>query len=81
MFNFEPFDPTDEKALFGLMPDGEYDFCVQKANWHTSKTGSQSIKLSVLVFNNDGSSRTLDCYLSPNYKKLLAHFCNAAGPS
>jgi len=80
MFNFDPFDPTDEQALFGLLPDGEYDFLVKTANTHTnSRNGNQSIKLSVQVFAKDGSSKIVDCYLSANYKKLFAHFFRAVG--
>lgn len=80
MYNFEPFDPSDDTQLFDLMKEGEYDFLVKDAKAHINqKNGNQSIKLSVQVYNADGSSRIIDCYLSVNYKKLFAHFFSAVG--
>jgi hypothetical protein len=80
MLNFDPFDPRDELQLFNLIPDGEYDFIVKDSSDHVSKsTGNQSIKLTCAVFDANGMQRIIDCYLSVNYKKLLAHFCSATG--
>lgn len=80
MFNFEPFDPSDDTQLFNLMKDGEYDFCVKHMQYYTSpKNGNQSLKTSIQVFDNDGSSKIIECYLTPNYKKLFAHFFSSVG--
>lgn len=80
MFSFEPFDPTNEKELFGLYEEGDYNFRVMSAAPHTSqKSGNQSIKASIMVFGNDGSSKMIDVYLTPAYKKLFAHFFRSIG--
>ena len=80
MFNFEPFDPTDEKALFGLYDDGDYDFVVKDMVPYTNqKNGKQSLKTSILVFGNDGLAKMIDVYLTPAFKKLFVHFFRSIG--
>jgi len=74
------FNPQSEVDILNLMPDGEYDFVVKSADNHRSmKTGNQSIKLTLSVYDKAGKENTVFCYLSPNYMFLLKHFCDATG--
>lgn len=80
MFDFNPFDPTNESELFDLIPEGEYDFSVINAKTHTNtKNGNRSIKITIQVFDKNGMAKNIDCYLTPNYKKLFAHFFSCVG--
>lgn len=54
---------TDEIAESGLLPDGDYDFEVSKAEEATSKAGNEMLTLDLKVFNGDGSFRTVRDYL------------------
>jgi len=78
MLTFKP--ETEEEILkSNLIPEGFYKVYVSQALFHTSQEGKVSIKLILIVYDKEGKERTIFSYLSPNYKRLLKHFCDATG--
>ena len=74
------FNPLSEVDILNLLPEDEYDFVVKNADNHRSmKTGNQSIKLTLGVYDKAGRENTVFCYLSPNFMFLLKHFCDSVG--
>lgn len=62
-----------------LIPDGEYDFTVAKAEEQKSKAGDPMLKVTLQVFMEDGSARLLDDFimLTPNWAWKLRHFAES----
>ena len=77
---------TEEEALrerFQLMPDGEYDAYVERAESKISKSGNPMIELTLSVFDKNGHSKLIKDYLvaSSHMQWKIIHFCNSAGLS
>lgn len=69
------FTPQTDEEIYNLLPDGEYDGVVVKSEFHVGQTGKHSIKLTISTYNKNGLEKLLFCYLTPNFQKILKHFC------
>jgi hypothetical protein len=73
---------TDEEiATDNLLAAGEYDFEVRGAVDDVSKKGNDMIKLTLAVFDDAGSFRTITDYLLESLAYKLKHACEAVGLS
>ncbi len=80
-------DPKSEEELdiFGLLEDGVYDFEVIKSEDKVSSSGNPMNKVTLKIWEKDGSVRIMSDYLvfSPVAFCLrkIKHFCDAVGIS
>ena len=74
------FTPKSKEELEfeNLLPKGEYDFEVVKAEDAVSKKGNEMIKLNLKVFNGDGFQFVTD-YLMEAMAFKLRHFFETVG--
>lgn len=78
------FTPKSERQIRDalLLPPGEYDFEVVKAEDKVSKTsGNEMIELQLRIFHEDGSPRMVRDYLVSSMELKLNRFCRAVGLS
>lgn len=74
------FEPKTEEQLNNLMPDGQYNFHVSKAEDYVAKTsGDEMIKLTLLVWDHNGRERQITDYLTSKAIYKIKHFCDAVG--
>jgi hypothetical protein len=80
MFKYTPKSDA-ELSSAKLIPDGIYNFEVMSAVHHISKTGNESIKLYLKIWDNDGKERFIYDYLSDSvsFHFKLKHFCMGTG--
>lgn len=80
MYTFQPLT-EEEIDAYSLMPKGEYDFQVVKAERQTSKTGKPMAKLQLLVWDKEGKDHVVFDYLVfstvPLNLRKVKHFCEA----
>lgn len=73
----------EELNLFGLLPDGTYDFEVYKSEKNVSASGNDMAKLYLKVWTPDGSVKILNDFLvfsDSNYCiRKIRHFCETTG--
>lgn len=71
----------DQETSQRILPDGEYDFEVLKAEPQTSQAGNEMLKLMVRVFDGNGNKIQLFDYLVASDKAAwkIAQFCKATG--
>lgn len=62
-----------------LLPAGEYDFEVIKAEDKVSRNGNEMIKVELAVFRPNGSRQYVYDYLMEKMAFKLRHFCYAVG--
>lgn len=75
-------EQADAGGNFEPWPIGDYDFEVHDAADDVSKaSGREQIKLTLYVFNDEGSKRTVFDYLGSDEKSQwkVRHFCAAVG--
>lgn len=75
------FTPKSESELQQslLLEAGLYPFQVMHAEDAISKSGNEMIKLTLKVWNKDGSERVIYDYLLEAMAFKLRHFCASAG--
>lgn len=79
-FNFTP--KTDEElALMSVLPDGDYEFSVKKAEDKVSKSGNPMIELYLEIYGADGGSRFVNDWLVSTDKMTwkIKRFCASVG--
>lgn len=75
------FNPTDPKEFAQLLPEGDYNFEVKKAEEGIGKqSGEPYLKLSLVIFHGDREVSITD-FLSfgPKSHKKLWGFCQSTG--
>ncbi|MDE2104453.1 MAG: hypothetical protein KGL39_44875 [Patescibacteria group bacterium] len=72
-------EAAKQASELGLFPPGDYDFEVYDASEEESSAGNEMIKLTLHVFNSEGSRRTVFDYLvsAPNSAFKIRHFAEA----
>lgn len=76
------FEPKTEKEIAEamLLPDGEYDFVVVKAeDTKSKKTGVDMIKVTIGVYQPDGTQRLITDYLMGSFPRKLRRFAEGIG--
>ena len=73
------FEPKSEDEVAFVVPPGEYDFEVDKAEHQVSKKGADMIKLTLKVWGPGGKPFTIFDYLLESVAAKLRHFCAATG--
>lgn len=69
----------EELAVMNLVPDGQYQFEVIKAEDTQSKSGNDMIKLQLKVWDLEGREHTIFDYLLEAMPKKLKHFAKHLG--
>lgn len=82
-FTYTPV--TEEQIqLSRLLPEGFYPIQLIKGEDATSKAGAPMVKLSIVVFMEDGATRTITDYILPGTSwgdRSLFELCKASGLS
>ena len=76
------FTPKSEEELRTLLPAGDYQFEVRRAENKTSKKGNDMIELMLLVYGDAGETVPVNDWLVPGTQmgdRKLRHFCHSAG--
>ena len=75
------FTPKSEKEIqaANLLPAGEYDFTVVRAEDTKSKAGNDMIKVTIGVYQQNGTQRLMDDYLLESVPHKLRHFAETIG--
>lgn len=76
------FEPKTEKQIAEamLLPEGEYDFVVIKAEDKVSqKKGTPMIKVTLGIYQNDGTQRIINDYLMESFPRKLRRFAEVIG--
>lgn len=75
------FTPKTEEEIQAemLLPDGEYDFTVAKAEEKTSSSGNPMIALDLHVYRPDGGFFTVKDWVLEKFARKLRNFCGALG--
>jgi hypothetical protein len=73
------FTPKSDEELLNLLPDGDYDFVVIKAEDTISKSGNEMIKLTLKVLDHQGNERQIFDYLLEAMAFKVKHFAQAVG--
>jgi len=76
--NITPKSEAELKASL-ILDEGMYPFQVVNAEDAISKSGNEMIKMTLKVWNKDGSERTLYDYLLDAMAFKLRHFCASTG--
>lgn len=78
MLTFQPKTEEELKKTV-LLPKGEYDFEVIGAEEAVSKQGNDMIKLTLKVYDTDGTTTTVFDYLLASLEYKVKHFCDTTG--
>lgn len=79
MPQFTPKDPR-QIAADGLLPKGDYDFTVRKADPAISKAGNEMLKLTLTIFCGERTTTIFDYLVfSDGGMSKLFGFCQATG--
>lgn len=73
------FTPKSEEEMNPLLPPGDYDAEVIKAEETVSSKGNDMIKLTLCLYDTDGAKVFITDYLLEAMLKKLKHFCDSAG--
>lgn len=75
------FNPKSEEEVknLGLLEKGNYAFLVKNATEQVSKQGNQMIKLTLIVWGEDGREHKIFDYLMESMEFKLHHFCYSIG--
>jgi hypothetical protein len=73
------FVPKSEDELNPLLPAGDYDAEVTKAEAAVSQKKNDMIKLTLRIFDHNGGTIIINDYLLEAMLKKLKHFCDSAG--
>ena len=75
------FTPKSEKEIqsANLLPAGEYDFTVVRAEDTKSKAGNDMIKVTIGIYMPNGTQRLMDGYLLESVPHKLRHFAETIG--
>lgn len=75
------FTPKSEKEIqaANLLPAGEYDFTVVRAEDTKSKAGNDMIKVTIGIYQQNGTQRLMDDYLLESVPHKLRHFAETIG--
>lgn len=75
------FTPKTEKEIkeATLLAPGEYDFTVVRAEDKKSKSGKDMIKVTLGIYQANGTQRLIDDYLLESFAHKLRHFAETIG--
>ena len=75
------FTPKSQEEIDAenLLPKGEYDFEIIKAEDKVSKSGNEMIEINMKVFKPDGGFQFVRDYLMEKMAFKLRHFCESIG--
>jgi len=73
------FTPKSEDELNPLIPPGDYDGAVLKAEEKLSKAGNEMIALTLRIYLADGNTALVNDWLMEKVQYKLLNFCNATG--
>lgn len=62
-----------------LIPEGDYDFTVVRAEEAVSKKGNPMLKITLGVYMSNGTQRLVNDYLMEAVAYKLRHFCDSVG--
>lgn len=74
MFSF-PVKTEDEVMREGLLPKGDYQFCVKSCKTRNSKAGNPMLEVILIVYDAEGHEHFVYDYLSSDFMPFkLRHF-------
>lgn len=73
------FKPCTEEEALNLLPDGEYEFLVKKAEDKVSKNLNDMILLHISIWDKSGKEHFIKDYLMEAIAYKIKHFCEAVG--